>query len=86
VLAGLRLVRGVECRFTASQNGLNVQILGASEEAPMRVREGLTKTSEPDKVDAYMNNLKNPLAAVAKAQREVHSRGHLADRAISATT
>ncbi|MBV9622500.1 MAG: DUF1801 domain-containing protein [Acidobacteria bacterium] len=37
----------------------------------MKVREGLTKASESDKVDAYMNNLKHPLAEVAKALREI---------------
>jgi hypothetical protein len=36
----------------------------------MKVREGLTKPSEPDNVDAYMN-LKHPLAGVAKAVREI---------------
>ena len=50
---------------------LNAQILGASKEVPMKVREGLTKPSESDKVDAYMNNLKHPLAGVAKALREI---------------
>src|ERR1700739_832398 len=39
--------------------GVNTKILGASEEARMKVREGLTKPSEPDKVDAYMNKLKH---------------------------
>jgi len=37
----------------------------------MKAREGLTKPSESDKVDAYMNNLKHPLAEVAKALREI---------------
>ena len=37
----------------------------------MKVRAGLTKPSEPEKVDAYMNNLKHPLAGVAKALREI---------------
>jgi hypothetical protein len=37
----------------------------------MKVREGITKPSEPDKVNAYMNNLKHPLAGVAKALREI---------------
>jgi hypothetical protein len=37
----------------------------------MKVSEGLTKPSEWDKVDAYMNNLKHPLAGVAKALREI---------------
>jgi hypothetical protein len=37
----------------------------------MKVREGLTKPSEPDKVDAYMNKLKHPLAGVAQALREI---------------
>lgn len=30
-----------------------------------------TKLSEPDKVDAYMKNLKHPLAEVAKVLREI---------------
>jgi|SRR5215469_10092883 len=37
----------------------------------MKSREGLTKPSESDKVDAYMKNLKHPLAGVAKALREI---------------
>jgi len=37
----------------------------------MKVREGLTKPSEPDKVDAYKNSLKHPLAGLAKALREI---------------
>jgi hypothetical protein len=37
----------------------------------MKAREGLTKPSEPDKVGAYMNNLKHPLAGVAQTLREV---------------
>lgn len=37
----------------------------------MKVKERLTKQSESDKVDAYMNNLKHPLAGVAKALREI---------------
>lgn len=37
----------------------------------MKVGEGLTKPSESDKRDAYMNNLKHPLAGVAKALREI---------------
>ena len=37
----------------------------------MKARENLTKRSEPDKVDAYMKNLKHPLAGVAKALREI---------------
>jgi len=37
----------------------------------MNVREALTKPSESDKVDAYMNKLKHPLAGVAKALREI---------------
>lgn len=37
----------------------------------MKPNEGLTKPSESEKVDAYMNNLKHPLAGVAKALREI---------------
>ena len=37
----------------------------------MKVSERLTKQSESDKVDVYMNNLKHPLAEVAKALREI---------------
>jgi hypothetical protein len=37
----------------------------------MKVREGLTKPSESDKVDAYVNKLKHPLAEVARALREI---------------
>jgi hypothetical protein len=37
----------------------------------MKVSERLTKQSESDKVDVYMNNLKHPLAVVAKALREI---------------
>lgn len=37
----------------------------------MKAREGLTKPSESDKVDAYMGNLKHPLASVAKALRDI---------------
>ena len=37
----------------------------------MKVREGLTKPSEPDKVDAYMNSLTHPLAVLAKALRKI---------------
>jgi hypothetical protein len=37
----------------------------------MKVRETLTKPSEPDKVDAYINDLKHPLAGIAKALREI---------------
>lgn len=37
----------------------------------MKVREGLTKPSEPGKVDAYMKKLKHPLAGVAQALREI---------------
>jgi hypothetical protein len=54
-----------------TNHGLNALILGASKEATMKVREGLTKPSEPDQVDAYMNNLKHPLAGVVKALREI---------------
>ena len=37
----------------------------------MKPQETLTKPSEPDKVDAYLDKLKHPLAAVAKALREI---------------
>ena len=37
----------------------------------MKVKESLTKPSEPDRVDAYMKNLNHPLAGVAKALREI---------------
>lgn len=37
----------------------------------MSVKESLTKPSESDKVDAYMEKLKHPLAGVAKALREI---------------
>ena len=37
----------------------------------MKVKENVSKPSEPDKVDAYMKNVKHPLAGVAKALREI---------------
>ena len=37
----------------------------------MKLRESPTKPSEPDKVDAYMKDLKHPLAGVAIALREI---------------
>ena len=37
----------------------------------MKVRESMTKPSEPDKVDAYMKKLKHPLAGIAQALREI---------------
>ena len=37
----------------------------------MKLRESPTKPSEPDKVDAYLKDLKHPLAGVAKALREI---------------
>jgi hypothetical protein len=37
----------------------------------MKASEGLTKPSEPDKVDAYMKKLKHPLTAVAAALRQI---------------
>jgi hypothetical protein len=37
----------------------------------MKAKESLTKPSEPDKVDAYMKELKHPLSRVAKALREI---------------
>lgn len=38
------------------------------------MRDTLTKPSEPDKVDAYMKNLKDPLAGVARTVNvSVHS-------------
>lgn len=43
----------------------------AEQGMPMKVKEGVTKPSEPEKVDAYMKNLKHPLAGVAQALREI---------------
>ena len=37
----------------------------------MKAKENLSKPSEPEKVDAYMKNVKHPLAGVAKALREI---------------
>ena len=37
----------------------------------MKVRDSLTKPSEPDKVDAYIKDLKHPLAGIAEALREI---------------
>lgn len=39
--------------------------------SPMKAQERLTKPSESDEVDAYMSELKHPLAEVAKALRAI---------------
>ena len=42
----------------------------------MKAKENLIKPSEPHKVDAYMKNLKHPLAGIAKALREIILKTH----------
>ena len=71
-------LREIECQDFCKNHPSDVilcpgerPISGACKEAPMKVREGLTKPSESNKVDAYMSNLKHPLAGVAKALREI---------------